>query len=222
MIILTLSERVLQIFISFKRNNPEPKTELHYSNAFELIVAVILSAQSTDKQVNIVTKELFALANSAAAMHELPLITISRTIKSLGLYHKKAQYIKATSAMLLSMYQGNIPDKRLLLEQLPGVGQKTAGVVLNVLFKHNTIAIDTHVWRVSRRLGLVTSTSMHAAEQELLRVIPADYHQHAHSWLVLHGRYVCTARTPSCQSCHIREYCLNPANTDVDNRNESI
>jgi endonuclease III len=199
--------KVNQILLRLQELNPSPKTELIYHSSFELLVAVILSAQTTDKQVNIVTKRLFAKANTAAAILKLGQIALTQEIRSIGLFNTKAANIIKTSEILQNQYQGNIPQKREALEALPGVGRKTANVVLNTLFKEKVIGVDTHVMRVSERTGIATGKNPLAIEKTLMATIHPSLLEHAHHWLVLHGRYVCKAKNPGCNNCDLRDLC---------------
>jgi len=187
--------------------DPEPVTELNYSNPFELLCAVILSAQATDVGVNKATARLFPVANTPAAVLALGEDGLKSYINSIGLYNAKARNILATCEILLSEHGGEVPDSREALEGLPGVGRKTANVVLNVLYGQPTIAVDTHIFRVANRTGIAPGKTPLAVEKGLLKVIPRQYLRHAHHWLVLHGRYVCTARKPKCHTCPIYEEC---------------
>jgi len=198
---------VERLFAKLAAERPEPSTELDYSNGFELLVAVVLSAQSTDVAVNKATKKLFAAANSPQAMVALGIDGVKPFIASIGLYNNKAKHIIGLSARLLDHFDGQVPAQRDALQSLPGVGRKTANVVLNVLFDQPTLAVDTHIFRVANRTGLASGTTPLAVEQGLLLVVPAHYLLHAHHWLILHGRYTCTARSPHCQQCVIYEDC---------------
>jgi endonuclease-3 len=195
------------IFARFHEIEPEPKGELDYVNAFTLLVAVVLSAQATDVGVNKATKRLFELAPSPAAMVALGVEQITELVKTIGLYRGKAKNVFALSQLLIERHGGEVPDDREALEALPGVGRKTANVVLNIFFKQPTIAVDTHLFRVSNRTGMAPAATPLAVEQKLLKVIPPQYMLHAHHWLILHGRYVCKARKPECWRCAIREWC---------------
>jgi endonuclease-3 len=195
------------IFARFQEIEPEPKGELDYINAFTLLVAVVLSAQATDVGVNKATKRLFELAPTPSAMVALGVEQITELVKTIGLYRGKAKNVFALSRILIERHGGEVPDDREALEALPGVGRKTANVVLNIFFKQPTIAVDTHLFRVSNRTGLAPAATPLAVEQQLLKVIPAQYMLHAHHWLILHGRYVCKARKPECWRCAIREWC---------------
>ncbi len=195
------------IFARFHEVEPEPKGELDYINAFTLLVAVVLSAQATDVGVNKATKRLFELAPSPQAMVALGIDQITDLVKTIGLYRGKAKNVLALSQLLLDRHGGEVPDDREALEALPGVGRKTANVVLNIWFKQPTIAVDTHLFRVGNRTGLATGATPLAVEQQLLKTVPPQYLLHAHHWLILHGRYVCKARKPECWRCVIREWC---------------
>jgi endonuclease-3 len=195
------------IFARFHEIEPEPKGELDYINAFTLLVAVVLSAQATDVGVNKATKRLFELAPTPLAMVALGVEQITELVKTIGLYRGKAKNVFALSQILIERHGGEVPEDREALEALPGVGRKTANVVLNIFFKQPTIAVDTHLFRVSNRTGLAPAATPLAVEQQLLKVIPGQYMLHAHHWLILHGRYVCKARKPECWRCAIREWC---------------
>ena len=196
------------IFARFHEIEPEPKGELDYINAFTLLVAVVLSAQATDAGVNKATKRLFELAPSPAAMVALGVERITDLVKTIGLYRGKAKNVFALSQILLDQHGGDVPEHREALEALPGVGRKTANVVLNIWFRQPTIAVDTHLFRVGNRTGLATGATPLAVEQQLLKTVPAQYMLHAHHWLILHGRYVCKARKPECWRCPISQWCL--------------
>jgi endonuclease-3 len=195
------------IFSRFHEIEPEPKGELDYVNAYTLLVAVVLSAQATDVGVNKATKKLFELASNPADMVALGVEAITEHIKTIGLYRGKAKNVFALSQLLLEKHGGEVPDDRESLEALPGVGRKTANVVLNIFFKQPAIAVDTHLFRVSNRTGMAPGKTPLAVEQTLLKVIPDQYMLHAHHWLILHGRYVCKARKPECWRCEIRPWC---------------
>jgi endonuclease III len=195
------------IFERFRAANPHPRTELVYRTPFELLVAVILSAQATDKGVNKATAELFRVANTPAAIAALGVAGLSKYIKSIGLYNTKAKNIIATSRALLEQYAGEVPRTREALEQLPGVGRKTANVVLNTAFGQPTMAVDTHIFRVANRTGLAPGKTVRAVEDKLLKVVPPEFLKDAHHWLILHGRYVCKARIPACPTCIIADLC---------------
>ncbi|WP_183634917.1 endonuclease III [Niveibacterium umoris] len=198
---------VAEAFRRWREANPEPTTELEYGNAFQLLVAVVLSAQSTDKGVNLATRRLFPLAPDAAAMASLGEEGIAEQIKTIGLYRNKARNVAMLSRMLLERHAGEVPPDRAALEALPGVGRKTANVVLNTLFRQPTMAVDTHIFRVANRMGLAPGKDVVEVEQALLRRVPKDYLLDAHHWLILHGRYVCTARKPDCLNCVVRDLC---------------
>ena len=195
------------IFARFAEIEPEPKGELDYINAFTLLVAVVLSAQATDVGVNKATKALFALAPNPEAMVALGEEAIAEHIKTIGLYRGKAKNVHALSRLLIERHGGQVPADREALEALPGVGRKTANVVLNIWFGQPTIAVDTHLFRVSNRTGLAPGATVLEVEKQLLKRVPAPYLLRAHHWLILHGRYVCKARKPECWRCEIRQWC---------------
>jgi endonuclease-3 len=195
------------IFERLRAANPHPLPELLHQTPFELLVAVVLSAQSTDKGVNKATEKLFRVANTPAAIVKLGVEGLTPFIQSIGLYRNKAKNIVALSALLLRVHGGKVPPQRVALEALPGVGRKTANVVLNVAFGEPTIAVDTHVFRVANRTGLAPGKTPEEVEQRLLKFVPEEFRQHAHHWLILHGRYVCVARAPNCGECTIRDLC---------------
>jgi endonuclease III len=199
-----------QILVHLRAANPHPKSELQFSTPFELLIAVILSAQATDKSVNLATQALFRRAPTPAAMLELGLAGLKRHIRTIGLYNTKARNIMATCRLLVERYGGSVPHDREALEQLPGVGRKTANVVLNTAFGEPTIAVDTHVYRVANRTGLAHGATPRAVEDELLRRIPKEFLQDAHHWLILLGRYICKARAPLCPRCPIARWCEYP------------
>jgi endonuclease III len=201
------AEEIAEIFRRFRAANPEPQGELDYSNPFTLLVAVVLSAQATDAGVNKATPALFALADTPEKMLALGEDRLRDLIKSIGLYRTKARHIMALSHRLVSDFGGAVPRGRAHLETLPGVGRKTANVVLNTAFGESTIAIDTHLFRVANRIPLSPGATPLAVELGLEKVIPAEYKRHAHHWLILHGRYVCKARRPECPACLIRDLC---------------
>lgn len=196
----------------FKKQNPSPKSELDYSNAFTLLVAVVLSAQATDKSVNLATKELFKIADTPQKMLELGEENLTEYIKSIGLYRNKAKNVIGLSKMLLEDFNGIVPDSMENLVKLPGVGRKTANVVLNVIFNKPTMPVDTHLLRVSPKIGLAEGTTPEQVEQSLLKRIPAEYMQNAHHWILLHGRYVCTAKNSKCDECVINNLCKKNEN----------
>lgn len=195
------------IFERFRAANPEPRGELEYASPFELLVAVILSAQATDRSVNQATRELYRKANTPAAIRKLGVAGLESYIKRIGLYRTKAKNIIATCDMLIKQHGGEVPHDRAALEALPGVGRKTANVVLNIAFGEPTIAVDTHIFRIGNRTGLAPGKDPLAVELKLLKVIPEEFRRHAHHWLILHGRYVCIARKPRCGECLIRDLC---------------
>ncbi len=188
-----------------------PQSDLHFASTFELLVAVVLSAQATDKSVNLATAKLYPLANTAAAVHALGVDGLIPYIRSIGLYQTKARNVIALCGLLLARHGGEVPGDREALEALPGVGRKTANVVLNVAFGQPTIAVDTHVHRVANRLGISRSTTAEQTEQVLLKRTPQQHLLHAHHYLILHGRYTCTARAPACGSCVLAERCPSRA-----------
>lgn len=198
---------VEQLFERFQAQNPNPKTELNYTSPFELLIGVILSAQATDVSVNKATKELFKKANTPYALLELGEAKLKEAIRTIGLFNSKAKHIIQTCRRLIEHYGGKVPSNRKDLESLPGVGRKTANVVLNSLFDHPVVAVDTHVFRVARRVGLADARTPVAVEKQLTRIIPEKYRLGANQWLVLHGRYVCTARNPRCGMCLINDLC---------------
>jgi len=194
-------------FDTLARANPHPHTELEFASVFELLCAVLLSAQATDVSVNKATRTLFLVANTPQRMLALGVSGLEARIRTIGLYHSKARHLLQTCALLLQRHQGQVPRSRETLQALPGVGRKTANVILNVAFGEPTLAVDTHLFRVAHRTGLAHGKTPLAVEQELLQCVPARYLQHAHHWLILHGRYVCQARTPHCARCAVAHYC---------------
>jgi endonuclease-3 len=196
-----------EIFSRLQKANPAPRTELQYSSPFELLVAVILSAQATDRGVNKATPALFRAAKTPAAMLALGVEGLIPYIKTIGLFNSKAKNIIATCAALVAQHGGEVPKTREALEALPGVGRKTANVVLNTAFGEATIAVDTHIFRVANRTGLARGKTERAVEDKLLKFVAPEYRQNAHHWLILHGRYVCKARTPACPACPIVDLC---------------
>ncbi|MBS0576742.1 MAG: endonuclease III [Proteobacteria bacterium] len=196
-----------ELFARLRELDPQPRTELVYASPFELLVAVMLSAQATDVGVNKATRRLFAVANTAATMLALGEDGLKRYISSIGLFNAKARHIIATCTLLLARHGGEVPADREALQALPGVGRKTANVVLNVAFGQPTIAVDTHIFRVANRTGLAPGKTVDAVERKLLKAVPAEFRLHAHHWLILHGRYVCKARKPDCPNCVIRDLC---------------
>jgi len=202
-----------ELFRRLAELNPHPQTELEYRSPFELLIAVILSAQATDVGVNKATRRLFSVANTPQAILALGEDGLKAHIATLGLFNAKAKNIVATCRILLERHDGEVPHRRADLEALPGVGRKTANVVLNVAFGEPTIAVDTHIFRVANRTGLARGRTVDEVERKLLRNVPADYRQHAHHWLILHGRYVCKARRPLCPDCVIADLCAWPDKT---------
>jgi endonuclease III len=196
-----------EIFSRLKEANPAPRTELRYGSPFELLIAVILSAQATDRGVNKATPALFRAANTPAAMLALGVEGLIPYIKTIGLFNSKAKNIIATCAALVAHHGGEVPQTREALEALPGVGRKTANVVLNTAFGEATIAVDTHIFRVANRTGLGRGKTVRAVEDKLLKFVAPEYRQDAHHWLILHGRYVCKARIPACPACTISDLC---------------
>jgi len=202
--------RCREIFARLQAENPSPKTELRYETPFQLLIAVILSAQATDVSVNKVTGPLFKVAPDARAMLVLGEKRLKEHIKTIGLFNAKATHILKTCAILCDHHEGRVPDNRSALMMLPGVGRKTANVLLNTLFGQPTVAVDTHVFRVANRIPLAEGKTVHEVERTLVRRIPAEYLLHAHHWLVLHGRHVCVARKPRCARCVIADICEYP------------
>lgn len=196
-----------RIFERLRKANPEPRSELLYESPFELLVAVILSAQATDKGVNLATRRLFPAANSPAAILALGEEGLVRYIRTIGLYRAKARHIMATCRILVERHAGEVPASREALEALPGVGRKTANVILNIAFGQPTIAVDTHIFRVANRTGIAPGKDVRAVEDRLLKFVPEPFRLHAHHWLILHGRYVCKARRPECPGCLINDLC---------------
>jgi endonuclease-3 len=202
-----------KIFERFAAANPAPATELRYTTPFELLVAVVLSAQATDVSVNKATAALFPVANTPQAILALGEEGLKSYIKTIGLFNSKAKNLIKTCAALVSQHGGQVPSERGALEALPGVGRKTANVVLNTAFGEPTIAVDTHIFRVANRTGLAPGDTVRAVEDELVRTTPDEFKRHAHHWLILHGRYVCKARKPNCPACLIAALCEYPAKT---------
>jgi endonuclease-3 len=207
--------QVARLYSALREANPEPRSELEYGTPFELLIAVILSAQATDRSVNVATRVLYARANTPAAILALGVDGLAPFIRHIGLYNAKAKNVIETCRLLLEQHGGEVPRDREALEALPGVGRKTANVVLNVAFGEPTLAVDTHVFRVANRTGLASGGTPLAVEQKLLRVTPPEFMQHAHHWLILHGRHVCVARTPKCPQCVIAPYCAFKPKTKV-------
>jgi endonuclease-3 len=204
---------IFEVFRRFHAASPEPKGELLYVNPYTLLVAVVLSAQATDAGVNKATPALFRLADSPEKMLALGEDKVRDLVKTIGLYRTKAKNVIALSQRLVDEFGGEVPGDRDVLETLPGVGRKTANVVMNIAFGHPTMAVDTHVFRVANRLALSQGTTPLAVEADLLRVVPPEYALHAHHWLILHGRYVCKARKPECWRCLVNDICLYPDKT---------
>jgi endonuclease-3 len=200
-------ERVTALYAALREANPEPRSELEFGTPFELLVAVILSAQATDKSVNLATRRLYPKANTPAAILALGVDGLTPYIRHIGLFNAKAKNVIQTCRLLLEKHGGDVPRDRESLEALPGVGRKTANVVLNVAFGEPTLAVDTHVFRVANRTGLAPGATPLAVEQKLLKVTPPQFLQHAHHWLILHGRHVCLARTPKCFECVVAATC---------------
>jgi len=201
------AEKRRMIFERFRAANPSPKTELEYTSAFELLIAVLLSAQSTDVGVNKATRRLYPVANTPAAMLALGEEELKSYIQTIGLYHTKAKNVIATCQILVEQFGGEVPRTREALESLPGVGRKTANVVLNTAFGEPTMAVDTHIFRVSNRTGIAPGKDVVVVEHKLLKFIPKEFMQDAHHWLILHGRYTCIARKPLCWNCMIADLC---------------
>jgi endonuclease-3 len=205
-----------EIFRRLQAANPNPTTELRYGTPYELLVAVVLSAQATDKSVNLATAELFPRANTPEKMLELGVAGLEHYIKRIGLYRNKAKNVVALSKMLLEQHCGAVPQNREALERLPGVGRKTANVVLNTAFGQPTVAVDTHIFRVANRTGLAPGKDVLVVENKLVKLTPPEYLKNAHHWLILHGRYVCLARKPGCPQCILRDLCeFRPKTRDV-------
>jgi len=198
---------VVELFSRLRELNPHPTTELLYDTPFELLVAVVLSAQATDVGVNKATRKLYPVANTPQAILGLGEEKLKRYISTIGLFNAKAKNVIALCRILVEHYDGQVPDNRQALEALPGVGRKTANVVLNTAFGHTTIAVDTHIFRVANRTGLAPGKDVRTVEDKLEKIVPAQFKQDAHHWLILHGRYVCKARKPDCPQCVIRDLC---------------
>lgn len=207
---------VIDMFTRLRELDPHPTTELNYSSPFELLVAVVLSAQATDVGVNKATKKLYPVANTPQAILELGEEGLKRYISTIGLFNAKAKNVIGLCGLLLEHHGGEVPRTREALEALPGVGRKTANVVLNTAFGEPTIAVDTHIFRVSNRTGLAPGKDVRTVEDKLVKVIPAEFRQDAHHWLILHGRYVCKARKPDCPHCVIRDLCRYKDKTPAD------
>ena len=198
---------VVELFTRLRELDPHPTTELNYTTPYELLVAVALSAQATDVGVNKATKKLYPVANTPQAILDLGEEQLKQYISTIGLFNGKAKNVISLSRILVDQYDGEVPETREALEALPGVGRKTANVVLNTAFGHPTIAVDTHIFRVSNRTGLAPGKDVRAVEDKLEKVVPPEFKQDAHHWLILHGRYVCKARKPDCPQCVIRDLC---------------
>ncbi|WP_431476058.1 endonuclease III [Massilia eburnea] len=197
----------LEIFTRLREANPNPETELEYTTPFELLIAVLLSAQATDVGVNKATRKLYPVANTPQAILDLGLDELTEYIRTIGLYKTKAKNVIATCQILVDQYGGEVPQTREELEQLPGVGRKTANVVLNTAFRQIAMAVDTHIFRVSNRTGIAPGKNVDIVEQKLMKFVPKEFLMDAHHWLILHGRYTCVARKPKCWNCIIAELC---------------
>jgi endonuclease III len=200
-------KKVEEIFRRLRAARPNPTTELEYRSPFELLIAVILSAQATDKSVNIATRVLYKHANTPQAIFALGVDGLSQYIRTIGLFNTKAKNVIETCRLLIERHGGEVPESREALEALPGVGRKTANVILNTAFGHPTIAVDTHIFRVSNRTGLARGKDVREVEDKLLKVVPDEFKKDAHHWLILHGRYICLARKPGCPECPIVDLC---------------
>jgi endonuclease-3 len=200
-------QKRFEIFTRLRAENPHPTTELNYATPFELLIAVILSAQATDKGVNKATARLFPVANTPQAILAIGEEGLKQHIKTIGLFNSKAANIIKSCAILIEQYGGEVPEDRKALEALPGVGRKTANVVLNTAFGHPTMAVDTHIFRVANRTGIAPGKTVLEVEKKLLKFVPKEFLQDAHHWLILHGRYICVARKPKCGACIIEDLC---------------
>ncbi len=196
-----------EFFRRLQEINPHPKSDLDYTTAYELLVAVTLSAQATDKSVNIATRKLFPVANTPKKILALGEEKLIGYIQTIGLFRTKAKNVMAAAQMLIDQHKGIVPSTREALEALPGVGRKTANVVLNIAFNEPTMAVDTHIFRISNRMGLAPGKDVVAVEEKLMKVVPKEFMQHAHHWLILHGRYTCIARSPKCHECIVHDLC---------------
>lgn len=205
----------IEILTRLRANNPHPTTELNFSSPFELLIAVILSAQATDKGVNKATDKLFPIANTPEAIYALGVDGLKEYIKTIGLFNSKAENIIKTCKDLIEKHHSQVPEDRAALEALAGVGRKTANVVLNTAFGHPTIAVDTHIFRVANRTGFAVGKNVVEVENKLLKVVPAEFKVDVHHWLILHGRYTCIARKPRCGSCIIEDLCEFKDKTDI-------
>jgi endonuclease III len=208
-------ENIIEMFTRLREFNPKPTTELDYSSPFELLIAVILSAQATDVGVNKATRRLFPKANTPQAILDLGEDALKKFISTIGLFNAKAKNVIAACRILVEQHGGEVPRDRAALEALPGVGRKTANVVLNTAFGEPTIAVDTHIFRVANRTGLAKGKDVRQVEDKLVRAVPAEFRQDAHHWLILHGRYVCKARKPECPDCLIRDLCSHRPKTSA-------
>ncbi|GAB1434453.1 endonuclease III [Sphaerotilus sulfidivorans] len=208
------SDAIQRFFVTLRDANPQPASELEYSSVFELLAAVLLSAQATDVSVNKATRRLFPVANTPARIVALGVEGVEAYIRTIGLFRNKAKNLVATARILLEQHGGQVPRSREALEALPGVGRKTANVVLNVAWGEPTCAVDTHIFRVGNRTGLAPGRTPYEVEMQLLRRIPAEFAKDAHHWLILHGRYVCQARKPRCRACAVADCCDFDAKTD--------
>lgn len=206
--------KITEIFTRFKELNPKPTTELHYSNTFELLIAVILSAHTTDKSVNKATDVLFTYANTPEKIYALGEEKLREAIRNVGLSNSKAKHIIQTCKMLIEQFHSKVPSTREALESLPGVGRKTANVILNTAFGEQEVAVDTHIFRVANRTGIAPGKTVRAVEDKLVKVVPKSHILDAHHWLVLHGRYICIARKPKCPICPIHDLCEYPMKTE--------
>jgi len=202
-----------EIFLRLQADNPHPTTELEHASTFELLVAVILSAQATDKSVNIATRELFPVANTPQQIFDLGEAELRGYVQRIGLYQTKSKHVIQMCQILLEQHHGQVPESRGALEALPGVGRKTANVILNTAFGQPTIAVDTHIFRISNRIHLAPGKDVNEVEKKLLKVIPSEFKLDAHHWLILHGRYTCQARKPKCRDCIIQDLCEYKAKT---------
>ncbi|XBC37769.1 MAG: endonuclease III [Buchnera aphidicola (Meitanaphis microgallis)] len=200
-------DRLNKILSIFSKDNPKPKIELKFSSNFELLISVILSARSTDRMVNEVTKSLYSVANTPSSILLLGVKNLKKYIQKLGLFNKKSSNIIKTCTILLHKYKGEIPNNMLDLQSLPGVGRKTANIVLNCIFKEKTIAVDTHVFRLCNRIGLIKENTVFNTEKKLLKIVPEQFKLNFHNWFVLHGRYICMSRFPKCFICSINHLC---------------
>ncbi|RUO79561.1 endonuclease III [Pseudidiomarina taiwanensis] len=209
-------QKRIEILTRLRANNPNPTTELEYNSTFELLIAVLLSAQATDVGVNKATRKLFPVANTPQAMLDLGVDGVKHYIKTIGLFNSKAENVIKTCQILVDQYGGEVPEDRAALESLPGVGRKTANVVLNTAFGWPTIAVDTHIFRVSNRTKLAVGKNVDKVEEKLLKVVPAEFKVDVHHWLILHGRYTCVARKPRCGSCIIEDLCEYKDKTEIE------